>query len=185
MDACERHGKSGAEFLAGIPCSVGGAVFMNAGAHGKHISDILESALVYKEGRIRVTSAAECEYSYKHSVFMRDGSVILGASFVLRTQTGKRWQKAGRISRKTQKASAGRSMGCTFKNPPAETAGKLIEGAGLKGLRVGGAVISTEHANFIINEGGATSADVRALINLIKNAVFARYGVELEEETDT
>lgn len=73
-------------------------------------------------------------------------------------------------------------MGCTFKNPPAETAGKLIEGAGLKGLRVGGAVISTEHANFIINEGGATSADVRALINLIKNAVFARYGVELEEE---
>ena len=183
LDACERHGKSGAEFLAGIPCSVGGAVFMNAVAHGKHISDILESALVYKEGRIRVTSAAECEYSYKHSVFMRDGSVILGASFVLEDADGETVaKKRAEYLEKRRRLPAGRSMGCTFKNPPAETAGKLIEGAGLKGLRVGGAVISTEHANFIINEGGATSADVRALINLIKNAVFARYNVELEEE---
>lgn len=73
-------------------------------------------------------------------------------------------------------------MGCVFKNPPDVPAGKLIDGAGLKGLRVGGAVISPQHANFIINEGGATSADVKALINLIKNAVFAQYGVGLEEE---
>ena len=73
-------------------------------------------------------------------------------------------------------------MGCVFKNPPDVPAGKLIDGAGLKGLRVGGAVISPQHANFIINERGATSADVNALINLIKNAVFAQYGVGLEEE---
>ncbi|MFR1554454.1 MAG: UDP-N-acetylenolpyruvoylglucosamine reductase, partial [Coriobacteriales bacterium] len=125
----------------------------------------------------------ECEYSYKHSVFMRDGSVILGASFVLEDADGETVaKKRAEYLEKRRRLPAGRSMGCTFKNPPAETAGKLIEGAGLKGLRVGGAVISTEHANFIINEGGATSADVRALINLIKNAVFARYGVELEEE---
>lgn len=73
-------------------------------------------------------------------------------------------------------------MGCIFKNPPGEFAGKLIEGAGLKGLQVGGAVISEKHANFILNEGGATAADVHALVNLAKNAVFSQYGVELEEE---
>ena len=71
LDSCERHGKSGAEFLAGIPCTIGGAVFMNAGAGGKHIEDILESALVYREGRIRVVPKAECGYSYKQSTFMK------------------------------------------------------------------------------------------------------------------
>ncbi|MFQ7079441.1 MAG: FAD-binding protein [Christensenellaceae bacterium] len=161
LDACERHGKSGAEFLAGIPCSVGGAVFMNAGAHGKHISDILESALVYKEGRIRVTSAAECEYSYKHSVFMRDGSVILGASFVLEDADAETVaKKRAEYLEKRRRLPAGRSMGCTFKNPPAETAGKLIEGAG-SGAGVGGGDFDGAR-KFIINEGG-TSADVRAL----------------------
>ena len=183
LDACERHGKTGAEFLAGIPCTVGGAVFMNAGAGGRYISDVLESALIYKEGRIRVLNKEECCYSYKKSLFMKDSSVILGASFLLEDSDGATVAKRRRDCLDGRKRLPnGRSMGCIFKNPDGDSAGRLIESAGLKGLSVGGAVISEKHANFILNEGGATAADVRALINLIKNAVFAKYGVELEEE---
>ena len=183
LDSCERHGKSGAEFLAGIPCTIGGAVFMNAGAGGKHIEDILESALVYREGRIRVVPKAECGYSYKQSTFMKDGGVILGASFCLSdTDSESVSKERAKYMSARKKLPDGRSMGCVFKNPPDIPAGKLIEGAGLKGLQVGGAVISEEHANFILNVGGATSSDVRALVNLIKNAVFSQYGIALEEE---
>lgn len=183
LDSCERHGRTGAEFLAGIPCSVGGAAFMNAGAGGRYFSDILESVLVYKDGRIRVLLKEECGYGYKHSVFMDDSSVILGASLLLDEADGQTVaRKRAEFLAARRKLPKGRSMGCVFKNPPDVPAGKLIDGAGLKGLRVGGAVISPQHANFIINEGGATSADVKALINLIKNAVFAQYGVGLEEE---
>lgn len=183
LDACERHGRTGAEFLAGIPCSMGGAVFMNAGAGGKYISDIIESVLIYKEGRIRVLSKEECGYAYKQSVFMQEPSVILGASFALEEIDPKIVsERRAEYMAARKHLPKGRSMGCVFKNPAGESAGRLIEGAGLKGLQVGGAVISEKHANFIINEGGATSADVKALINLTKNAVFAQYGIELEEE---
>lgn len=183
LDACERHGKGGAEFLAGIPCTIGGAVFMNAGAGGKYVSDVIESVLVYREGQIRVVPGAECGYAYKKSVFMTDSSVILGASFSLKdAESSAVAESRAAYLAARKKLPAGRSMGCVFKNPPGEAAGRLIEGAGLKGLQVGGAVISEKHGNFILNAGGATSAEVRALINLIKNAVFAQYGVELEEE---
>ncbi len=183
LDACERHGKTGAEFLAGIPCTIGGAVYMNAGAAGKYVADIVESVLVYKEGRIRVLPKEECGYAYKQSVFMKGGCVILGASFALGDAGA---EEIAEIRTKylaaRKRLPKGKSMGCVFKNPPSVPAGKLIEDVGLKGLKVGGAVISEEHGNFIINEGGATSSDVRALVNLIKNAVFAKYAIELEEE---
>ena len=183
LDACERHGRTGAEFLAGIPCTIGGAVFMNAGAGGRYVADILESVLVYKEGRIRVLPKEECGYAYKQSVFMKDKSVVLGASFLLEEADGETVaRRRGEYVAARKKLPKGRSMGCIFKNPPGEFAGKLIEGAGLKGLQVGGTVISEKHANFILNEGGATAADVHALVNLAKNAVFSQYGVELEEE---
>ena len=177
------HSLTGLEFAYGIPGSCGGAAFMNAGAGGRYFSDILESVLVYKDGRIRVLLKEECGYGYKHSVFMDDSSVILGASLLLDEADGQTVaRKRAEFLAARRKLPKGRSMGCVFKNPPDVPAGKLIDGAGLKGLRVGGAVISPQHANFIINEGGATSADVKALINLIKNAVFAQYGVGLEEE---
>lgn len=183
LDECVRRGKTGAEFLAGIPCTIGGATFMNAGAGGKYIADILESALVYREGKIRTVPKEECGFSYKRSAFMQDGSVILGASFRLEDADGKAAEgKIAEALRARRGQPKGRTMGCVFKNPPGDFAGRLIDRAGLKGLRVGGAVISEEHANFIVNVKGATSADVRALINLAKNAVFAQYGVELEEE---
>lgn len=183
LDACARHGRIGAEFLAGVPCTVGGAVCMNAGAGGMHIEDILESALVYSDGQIRVFEKKDCEYAYKDSVFMRGGAVILGASFALEEAdeaTAEKRRAAYLEERK--KLPTGKSMGCVFKNPKAISAGRLIEGAGLKGLKIGGAYVSSEHANFVINGGGATAADIRALIETMKNAVQAQYGVRLEEE---
>lgn len=183
LDGCEREGRTGAEFLAGIPCSVGGAAFMNAGAGGRYFSDIVESVLVYRAGRLRVLPREECGYSYKKSVFMEDGSVVLGASLDLFAADGKTVaEKRARALAARKHLPKGRSMGCVFKNPAAAPAGKLIEGAGMKGMRVGGAVVSEKHANFILNEGGATSADINALIALVRNAVAAQYGVVLEEE---
>lgn len=183
LDECEARGKTGAEFLQGIPATVGGAVFMNAGAGGKHVDDILESALVYKEGKIRSLTKEECRYGYKKSVFMNEDSVVLGASFSLETCESE-LVRANRLRFEEARARLpkGKSMGCVFKNPEGRSAGKLIEGAGLKGMKKGGAFVSSEHANFIINGGGATVKDIRALINLCKSAVFAQYGVRLEEE---
>lgn len=186
LDFCVRHGRTGAEFLAGVPCTVGGAVFMNARAAGRSISEIVESVIVYRSGRIRQIDGAACGYGEKKSVFMHDESVILGASLRLgkaTSETVRNRREEALAKRRSQ--PKGRSMGCIFKNPEGDYAGRLIEGAGLKGLRVGGALISPEHANFIINEGGATAANIRALINLIKNAVYAQYGVALEEEIRT
>lgn len=183
LNECEVHGKTGAEFLQGIPATVGGAAFMNAGACGKHVDDVVESVLAYKEGKIRVLSKAECEYGYKKSVFMDENIVILGVSLLLETCSPD-FVRENRLRFESfrKHLPKGKSMGCVFKNPEGKNAGKLIEGAGLKGLKKGGAFVSTEHANFIINGGGATARDVQALINLCKSAVFAQYGVRLEEE---
>ncbi|MBQ8885478.1 MAG: UDP-N-acetylmuramate dehydrogenase [Clostridia bacterium] len=183
LDACVRHGKSGAEFLAGVPCTVGGAVYMNAGAGGKHIDDILESALVYHDGQIRVLKKEDCAYAYKESAFMRNGAIILGASFLLEDTDGESVEARRQAYLETRKRlPTGKSMGCVFKNPKDISAGKLIEGVGLKGFKFGGAYVSTEHANFVINGGNATAKDVRAVINVVKNAVLSQYGVILEEE---
>jgi UDP-N-acetylmuramate dehydrogenase len=183
LDFCEKHGRTGAEFLAGIPCTVGGAVFMNACALGKSVSEIVENVIFYREGRICIAAAEDCEFSYKKSTFMKDGSVVLGASLALGYATVEEVQanRAAALEKRGGQPK-GKSMGCIFKNPNGDFAGRLIDGAGLKGLRIGDAVISPAHANFFVNEGNAKSADIRALINLAKNAVFAQYGVELEEE---
>ena len=183
LGACKQEGRLGAEFLSGIPCTLGGALYMNAGAAGKYMSDIVENVMVLRAGERLVLPLSDCAYAYKHSLFMESGDVILGAAL--------RLEKASvqEIERETEYYIArrkhlpkGKSMGCVFKNPNGAYAGDLIERSGLKGLRIGGAKISEEHANFIINDGNATSADIKALITLAKNAVRAQYGVCLEEE---
>ena len=138
LDSCERHGKSGAEFLAGIPCTIGGAVFMNAGAGGKHIEDILESALVYREGRIRVVPKAECGYSYKQSTFMKDGGVILGASFCLSdTDSESVSKETGKIYVGTQKTSRRQKHGLRIQKSARHTRGKAHRGRGAERLAGG------------------------------------------------
>lgn len=183
LDVCEREGKTGGEFLEGIPATIGGALFMNAGVGGKHISDIVESVLVYKDGKIRTMTKDDCGFAYRRSVFMQEDSVILGGLFFLRNCKSD-CVRERREGYRTQRSRlpVGKSMGCVFKNPKGESAGKLIEGAGLKGLRKGGAVVSDKHANFILNDNLATAADIKELIAIVKNAVAAQYGVRLEEE---
>ena len=180
---CAKHGKTGAEFLAGIPCTIGGAAYMNAGAGGKYLSDIVKRVLVYKQKKLCLVSKKSCEYGYKKSVFMQDDCIILGVEFELdEGSEAEILQNKRCVLKGRDWLPKGKSAGCIFKNPIGQSAGKLIEGAGLKGLRVGGAVVSEIHANFIINEGGATADDVKKLILLIKNAVFAQYKITLEEE---
>ncbi len=183
LSMCRQNGKSGAEFLYGIPCTLGGALFMNAGAGGAYMDGVVENVLVYRNGKTQLLSARDCRYGYKHSVFMDEGGVIIGATLRLKEETEEKIIERERyFAARREKLPKGKSMGCVFKNPPGVSAGELIEKSGLKGLRVGGACISVEHANFIINEKKATAKDVKALILLIKNAVFAQYGVRLEEE---
>ena len=183
LSICEQASLSGAEFLEGIPCTLGGALFMNAGVGGRYIAEIVESVAMYQEGEVHSLSVAECGYSYKKSVFMDKNSVILGAKLAL-VDADKDWiiSERQRYRRRRAHLPKGKSMGCVFKNPDGYVAGRLIEGAGLKGLRIGGAKISNLHGNFIINDGKATASDVRTLIEIIKKAVFAQYKIRLEEE---
>ena len=180
---CKSSLKTGAEFLEGIPCTIGGALYMNAGVKGSYIGDLVESVTVLENGKIRELKRKDCQFAYKHSIFMDTDTVILGARLRLKEAT------AEQIATEIEKYRArrahlpkGRSMGCVFKNPDGVSAGELIEGTGLKGFRIGGAKISETHGNFIINDNGATSAQIRTLIGIVKNAVFAQYKIRLEEE---
>ena len=183
LKACKLLKKSDAEFLEGIPCTIGGALYMNAGVGGAYIGEIVESVTVFRNGRIEILQKEDCKYSYKSSVFMYSDCVILGANLRLTTASEEEIaQKINYFRDRRAHLPKGKSMGCVFKNPEGYVAGKLIEGVGLKGLRVGGAVVSEKHANFIINDGLATAEQIKLLIQIIKNAVFAQYKIRLEEE---
>ncbi|MBQ8428705.1 MAG: UDP-N-acetylmuramate dehydrogenase [Clostridia bacterium] len=180
---CRQNEYSGIEFLQGVPCTLGGALFMNAGVSGRYMDDVVDEVLVYRDGKTRMLSKTECQYSYKKSVFMRNQDVILGASLRLQKATVEEINaKEKAYACKRAHLPKGRSMGCVFKNPEGYTAGVLIEKCGLKGKRVGGAVVAQEHANFILNDNGATCRDVQTLMEIIKQAVLEKFGVSLEEE---
>lgn len=183
LQYCKNRAHSGAEFLVGIPCSLGGALYMNAGVGGAYVGDIVENVVVIRGGKVEKIPRKECGYAYKRSAFMQNNDVILGANLRL-TQTDKNsvMQRLEYYNARRAHLPKGKSMGCVFKNPEGFVAGKLIEGAGLKGLRVGDAFVSETHANFIINGGKASSEQIKSLIQIIKNAVFAQYKIQLEEE---
>ena len=183
LQRCISAGVSGLEFLEGIPCTLGGALYMNAGVNGAHMSDVVETVRIYRDGRVQTIPLHDCAYDYKSSVFMGSSDVILGATMRLTPASPAYIQEQIAIYKNRRShLPKGKSLGCIFKNPKGRLAGELIDGAGLKGLRIGGAFVSQEHANFIINEYNATSQDVRTLIMLIKNAVYAQYKIVLEEE---
>ena len=183
-----KQGYEGFAFGCGIPGTVGGGVYMNAGAYGGQISDVLISSEVYDTAHNRVftLTAEEHEFAYRHSIFAEHPEyIILSSTFALRGGN------ADEIMQKVKEQAASRrekqplsypSAGSTFKRPEGYFAGKLIEDAGLKGLRVGGAVVSEKHAGFVVNDGGATAADVLALVEQIKERVHAQFGVRLECE---
>ena len=180
---CEEKQLSGAEFLDGIPCTLGGALYMNAGVSGKYIAEIVEKVLIYREGERYELSQTDCGYAYKQSVFMDGKSVILGAKLNFTPSEKERIQREReRYQKRRAHLPKGKSMGCVFKNPVGFSAGELIDDAELKGLRIGGAKISEEHANFILNDNHATAQDIRALIGVMKKVVFAKHKIRLEEE---
>ena len=179
------RGLAGLEFAAGIPGSVGGAAQMNAGAFGGEISQAMTSmVLVTATGEIVEKPREELQFSYRKLAF-DSGAVITSLRFrLLRSSVGRLQQEVARVQEKRRRNQpAGYpNAGSIFKNPPGEYAGRLIEKAGLKGTTKGGAQVSLEHANFIINLGSATASDVRELMSVVQEEVWKRCGVWLEPE---
>ena len=181
-----KHGYTGLEFAYGIPGTVGGAVYMNAGAYGGEMKDVLES-VEYRtpEGEIRTAAASELDLSYRHSAFEENGCCILGANFrlekgdpaAIKTRMDELMQK--RIDKQPlDKPSAG----STFKRPAGAFAAALIDQCGLRGYRHGGAAVSEKHCGFVVNLGGATCADVLALCEEVRAIVKEKTGYDLEKE---
>lgn len=178
------NGLMGLEWAAGIPGTVGGAVAMNAGAYGGEIKQRLVKVTVYKDGKIEDRIVEDDDLGYRRSVYSFPGPVVLEARFELEYDDGFAKQRMDDFNerRRSKQPLSFPSAGSTFKRPEGHYAGALIEQAGLKGLRVGGAEVSEKHAGFIINRGGATSDDVKELIKTVEQKVFDKFGVWLEPE---
>lgn len=171
------------DLLVGIPGTIGGALAMNAGIPEGSICEVTSRVrALTSEGKLIILAKGECNFGYRYSRFREESLVIVEGEFVL--GKGKAWDGEELLRRRKEHQPLGiPSPGCVFKNPqPGVSAGRLIDQAGLKGTRVGGAVVSTKHANFIINEGGATSRDVLQLIDIVRGVVLKYFGVELKLE---
>ncbi len=185
---CEKNGLSGLEFMAGIPGTVGGALRMNAGAWGHALGErVLEIDFLVPGSGIRSVRAKELEFSYRSLVWNGSKAELVITSARLALEPGDKEEIAGRcrdyIGRRRGKQPAGvASAGSFFKNPDQDSAGRLIEAAGLKGTRCGRAMVSPVHANFLINTGGASAADILGLMELVQDRVLDRFGVRLEPE---
>jgi UDP-N-acetylmuramate dehydrogenase len=179
-------GLAGLGFAAGIPGTVGGAVWMNAGAWEQNIGSLVQQVVACDlAGREVVLDRQALEFSYRRSSFQETGLVIIEVTFalaeghprVLLAELCETIEKRCRVQPVAQP-----SAGCIFKRPPCDYAGRLVEAVGAKGLRVGGAKVSEKHANFIVNDGGATARDVLALLDQLRQRVFEQTGVRLEPE---
>lgn len=179
-------GLAGMEFAHGIPGTVGGGVYMNAGAYGGEIKDITESVEIMDfSGNIRTLTNEEMGFSYRHSRMEDSGEIVLSAVFAL--EKGDMVTIKGKMKELQAKRSASQpldlpSAGSAFKRPAQGYAAALIDQAGLKGYQVGGAAISTKHAGFAVNLGGATAADVKALLQQVSDFVYEKNGIRLEPE---
>jgi UDP-N-acetylmuramate dehydrogenase len=181
-----RHGLTGIEFGVAIPATLGGAIKMNAGAHGGQMADVVESAEVFRlrTGERERVQAADAGFAYRRSA-LGDDAVVIAATVVLAggdpEEIRALMDKAREWRRRTQPL-AEPNCGSVFTNPPGDHAARLIDQAGGKGLRVGGARVSAKHANFIVAVPGATAADVLALIREVQTLVAGRAGVHLDPE---
>lgn len=180
------NGLAGMEFAHGIPGTVGGGVYMNAGAYGGEIGQICESVLVMdREGNTRQCSREEMGFSYRHSALENSGEIVLSADFVLTPDAPEAIKR--RMKELLAKRSASQpldlpSAGSAFKRPVGGYAAALIDQAGLKGFRVGNAGISAKHAGFAVNLGGATAGEVKALLQEVSDKVYENSGIRLEPE---
>jgi UDP-N-acetylmuramate dehydrogenase len=180
-----KAGMKGAAFLAGIPGTLGGALAMNAGAHGSETWDFVQSVTtIDRQGQLRTRQKSEFEVSYRH-VGLPDGEWFVSAQLQFEQGDAKEETTLIRDLLKKRNASQPTNQPCAgsvFRNPQGDYAGRLIETSELKGLSVGGASVSTKHANFIVNDGSATAADIEALIQLVQQKVETLQGVKLIPE---
>lgn len=182
--AC-KSGLTGLEFAHGIPGTLGGGVVMNAGAYGGELKDVVTEVTALYPDSVKVLTPAELDFSYRHSVFSAGEGIVLGAKVKLESgdpDAIKAKMDDLMARRKASQPLELPSAGSTFKRPTGYYAGPLIEGCGLKGCRVGGAEVSSKHAGFVVNVGGATCADVLALIEKVQKTVYDAHGVMLEPE---
>ncbi|MGA9780496.1 MAG: UDP-N-acetylmuramate dehydrogenase [Limisphaerales bacterium] len=182
----KRNGMSGVEFLEGIPGSVGGALRMNAGAMDGQTFDVVESVrLMDFDGNVRELAPKAMAVAYRSCATLKD-HIALGAVF--KCKSAPRAEIAARMKAFSEKRWASQpaapSAGCMFKNPAQIPAGKLVDELGLKGTRVGGAVVSCEHGNFIVNDGSATARNILDLIDLLKQRAKNERGMELQTEVE-
>ena len=180
---------TGLEFAYGIPGSVGGAIYMNAGAYGGDISQVLVSCRAYdtKEKKLVTFDNSACDFSYRNSIFEKNGARYHVIDAVFELEKGDKAEISAEMDdfmarRRDKQPLEFPSAGSAFKRLDGYYTARLIDEAGLKGFRIGGAEVSTKHAGFIINTGGATAGDVRELIAHIKRVIFEKHGLSIEEE---
>jgi UDP-N-acetylmuramate dehydrogenase len=189
-DVCKaalEHSLTGLEFAYGIPASAGGAVYMNAGAYGGEMKDVVRSALCHGQEGNLIFEKTHLEFSYRHSIFRDCNHVITGVVFKL--NKGLRSEIKAKMDdimhrRREKQPLEFPSAGSTFKRPEGDYASRLIDVCGLKGFTVGGAMVSEKHAGFVINKGNATCKDVLELIEAVKERVYKETGIMLEREVE-
>lgn len=182
----KNHELAGLEFASGIPGTLGGALLMNAGAYGGEMKDVVEEvSFIDEDGTVKTIKNKDCNFSYRKSTFSDSKKIIISAKIVLKKGNKEEISEKMRelnAKRKEKQPLEFPSAGSTFKRPEGNFAGTLIEQAGLKGTKIGGAEVSEKHAGFVINTGDATAKDVLELIEKVKTEVLEKFGVELEPE---
>jgi UDP-N-acetylmuramate dehydrogenase len=183
---CAKHDLGGMEGLIGVPGTVGGALRMNAGAYGMQIGSYVREVKVYRAAtrKIEILRGEQISFEYRHTSFA-PGDMMLAVKLKLPSKPYKEILQGIRICNEKRRSSqplGQKSAGCIFKNPPAASAGRMIDDLGLKGLSVGDARVSDRHANFFVNSGKASAKDMLALISVVRERVHSAFSVELEHE---
>lgn len=185
---CLNKGLSGLEFSFGIPATIGGAIYQNAGAYGEQMDNVIKSVMVLdNQGNIRVLNKDDLKLGYRDSIFKHKNFICLEAVLELKKDSYeniKQRMNTNLLNRKEKQPLEYPSAGSVFCNPPGYSAGKLIDDAGLKGFKIGDAMVSLKHANFIVNLGHATGEDVLELIEIIQEKVKDETGIFLEVEQE-
>jgi UDP-N-acetylmuramate dehydrogenase len=184
VDFAIRNRRKGVEMLAGIPATMGGAVWMNAGCYGGETADTLLDVELIRDGKVISLTKSACDFRYRHAGF-HAGDVILGARFTMEEGDPEELRaiKIGHLKHRNEVQPVNQpNCGSVFKNPRPQHSAALIESVGLKGTRIGGAEISSKHANFIVNVANASAHDVTALMDLARQKVFEATGIVLEPE---
>ena len=184
-----KKGLAGLEFASGIPGSVGGAVYMNAGAHGSDMSEVLEKVhVLFDDGTLAWLTKEEMEFSYRTSVLQKKRpGIVLEAIFQLKAGNREEIVAKMQANKNYRKETQPYNLPCAgsiFRNPLPQYAGQLVQEAGLKGYSIGGAQISPMHGNFIVNTGNGKAEDVLALIQHVKGTIYQQYGINIETEVE-